>query len=288
VEKPLLPYRSIEKNRQNRLRSACCVHLHRKASGLPLCSIIMLRGGYCYRLGWKLCSSPRKQGKIGLGLLRGLATVTTPNNETASAGDTKVPGMATDNNVTQENETPSTEHKPAEDWETAMKEKQIKLVELEDKYRRVLAEMENVRERGRRELQQVRNFAIQDFSKQLLEVADILRMALTSLPDPIVKEMTSAQLSPKSDDPKQHKHYLQELYQGVELTERELLRIFKKNGLEVIDPHHQKFDPDAHHALYEVTDASLEPGSVAIVIKKGYSLNGRTLRPAQVGVVKKV
>ncbi len=246
----------------------------------------MLRAGYVYRLGWKLCSSLQKKKDLGFSLPRGFATITTPNNETPNTGETKVPGTATDT-VSQENETPPTMHKPNEDLEVAIKEKEAKLTELEDKYRRALAEMENVRERGRRELQQVRNFAIQDFSKQLLEVADILRMALTSMPDPIVKEITSAQPSPKPDDPKQHKHYLQELYQGVELTERELLRIFKKNGLEIIDPHHQKFDPDAHHALYEVVDTSLEPGKVAIVIKKGYSLNGRTLRPAQVGVVKK-
>jgi molecular chaperone GrpE len=114
-------------------------------------------------------------------------------------------------------------------------------------------------------------------------------MALTSIPESILKDIKTSQQdsTSKVSENKGYQHYLQELYQGIELTERELLRVFTKNGLEIIDPHHQKFDPDFHQALYEVIDNSLEAGSVAAVMKKGYSLRGRVLRPAQVGVVKK-
>jgi molecular chaperone GrpE len=230
---------------------------------------------------------------------RAFATTTTPT-DTDSQPETKMPKPTTTSaEETAPKATPAEKNPPyAKDThataglepQTPVKEIEAKLAELEDKYRRLLAETENIRERARRELQHVRNFAIQDFSKQLLDVADILRMALTSIPEPIVKQLSGvAQRSAAggaTEGPREHIHYLQELYQGVELTERELLRIFRKNGVEVIDPHHKNFDPDAHHALYEVVDTSLDPGRVAVVVKKGYSLHGRTLRPAQVGVVK--
>ena len=129
--------------------------------------------------------------------------------------------------------------------------------------------MENVRERARREVALAKQFAIQNFSKDLLTVADCLEMALQS-----VKSVTFQEESAK------------QLVSGVDLTEKELQKVFSRYGVLPIDPAGVKFDPNRHQALFEVDDSTKEPGIVAAVMKRGYALHDRTIRPAQVGVVK--
>ncbi len=76
------------------------------------------------------------------------------------------------------------------------------------------------------------------------------------------------------------------LVDGVELTERELLKVLEKNGVRKFDPHGAKFDPNLHQAMFEVPDANVPSGSVVQVVQPGYMLADRVLRPALVGVSK--
>jgi molecular chaperone GrpE len=76
------------------------------------------------------------------------------------------------------------------------------------------------------------------------------------------------------------------LIEGVELTERELMKVLEKNGVTKFSPQGEKFDPNVHQAMYEVQDSDLPPGHVAQVIQAGYMLGDRVLRPAMVGVTK--
>src|SRR5262249_57528969 len=76
------------------------------------------------------------------------------------------------------------------------------------------------------------------------------------------------------------------LHEGVELIERELLKVLEKNGVKRFDPKGVKFDPNLHQAIFEVCDADIAPGSVAQVIQPGYMIGERVLRPAMVGVSK--
>lgn len=81
--------------------------------------------------------------------------------------------------------------------------------------------------------------------------------------------------------------HLKNLFEGLALTNMQIQKVFTKNGLEKVDPLGEKFDPHSHEAVFQMNVPDKEDGTVAVVQKIGYKLNGRTLRPALVGVVKK-
>ncbi|KAJ3340086.1 glucose repression mediator protein [Gonapodya sp. JEL0774] len=145
----------------------------------------------------------------------------------------------------------------------ASKAKQV--AELQDAYRRALAETENVRERSRRDAEQKVLFAIQKFAKDLLEPADVLGKAIESM------------------DPAQHPS-LSSLHSGVVATRSSLLASFRRHGLEEFNPLGEKFDPSRHDAIFQAPapeGSGRKEGEVLEVIKSGYVLNGRVVRPAQ-------
>jgi molecular chaperone GrpE len=76
------------------------------------------------------------------------------------------------------------------------------------------------------------------------------------------------------------------LLDGVELTERELLKVLEKHGVQKLDPKGQKFDPHRHQAMFEVPDETVPSGTVVQVMQAGYTIGDRVLRPAMVGVAK--
>ncbi|CAK9163897.1 unnamed protein product [Ilex paraguariensis] len=149
--------------------------------------------------------------------------------------------------------------------------------QLKDKVLRTYAEMENVMERTRREAENAKKYAIQNFAKSLLDVADNLSRASS-----VVKESFS-----KIDASKETVGavpLLKTLLEGVEMTEKQLAEAFKKFGVERYDPTNEQFDPHRHNAVFQVPDPSKPPGTVAVVLKPGYILFDRILRPAEVGV----
>ena len=141
----------------------------------------------------------------------------------------------------------------------------------QDKYLRALAEVENTRERMLKQVKDSKLFGIQEFSKDILDVADILEKAMVSVPPNELEQGINPSLLT--------------LFTGLKMTESELQKVFKKNGLVRIDPSGQLFDPNYHEALFEIPGEP--PGTVASVTKVGYTLNGRTIRPALVGVFKR-
>jgi molecular chaperone GrpE len=143
--------------------------------------------------------------------------------------------------------------------------------ELKDKVLRTLAEMENLRRRTNREVADARNYGITRFGGDLLGVADNMRRALDTL---------SADLRDQAD-PVVKSHI-----EGVELTERELLKVMEKHGIRRFDPQGQKFDPNLHQAVVEIPDPSVLAGTVVQVMQPGYMIADRVLRPAMVGVAK--
>ncbi|HET7804521.1 MAG TPA: nucleotide exchange factor GrpE [Pseudolabrys sp.] len=145
--------------------------------------------------------------------------------------------------------------------------------EFKDKLLRTLAEMENLRKRTEREVLDARLYGIAGFARDVLAVADNMHRAL----DAIGLELR------ESTDPK-----VKALVEGVELTERELLKILEKNGVKKFSPQGEKFDPNVHQAMYEVPTSDLPPGQVAEVIQAGYMIGERVLRPAMVAVSKAV
>lgn len=148
-------------------------------------------------------------------------------------------------------------------------EEQVK--EVMEKYKRALADMENLRARNQKMVEDAKLYGIQGFCKDLLEVADILEKATESVP----KEEVNTQ-----------NPHLKNLFDGLVMTEVQIQKVFTKHGLVKLNPDGQKFDPYEHEALFHAPVEGKEPGTVAIVTKVGYKLHGRTLRPALVGVAK--
>jgi molecular chaperone GrpE len=143
--------------------------------------------------------------------------------------------------------------------------------EMKDRLLRTLAEMENLRKRTEREIADSRLYSVSSFARDMLNVADNMRRAL----DAVTPELRA------SAEPG-----VTALIDGVDLTERELLKALEKNGIRQFSPQGEKFDPNLHQAMYEVPDATVPAGSVVQVVQPGYMIGERMLRPALVGVSK--
>eukprot|EP00877_Chromochloris_zofingiensis_P001167 jgi/Chrzof1/11050/Cz05g21220.t1 len=163
--------------------------------------------------------------------------------------------------------------------EKALEGLQTQVNDLTESFKRSLAEMENLRQRTSRQIDNAQKFAIQGFAKNLLDVADDLQRAAESVPPEVLKDGSKVQLEKALG-------LLKSLLQGVNITERNFLRLLEKNGIEQFNPMGHKFDPHLHDAKFEVPDATKEPGTVVFVSKRGYKMHDRVLRAAEVGVSK--
>ena len=137
--------------------------------------------------------------------------------------------------------------------------------EMKDEALRAKAEMENIRKRAERDVQNARKFGIEKFAKELLPVTDSIDQAL------------------------KHEVKLDEavaMKDGIEMTAKILLDVLKKNGLEELDPKGKKFDPNMHEALAMIPNPEFDDNTIFEVFQKGYLLNGRVVRAAKVIVVK--
>lgn len=142
------------------------------------------------------------------------------------------------------------------------------VADLKDRLLRTLAEMENLRRRTEREIVDTRTYGISAFARDILVVADNMRRALDAA-------------APDTGDPA-----VKSLLEGVELTERELLKTLDKHGVKKFVPEGEKFDPNLHQAMFEVPDPSRPAGTVVQVMQAGFMIGDRVLRPALVGVAK--
>ncbi|KAG2196344.1 hypothetical protein INT47_010779 [Mucor saturninus] len=183
---------------------------------------------------------------------------------------------------TPKEETAKVEVELSEEVKKMLAEKDKQISELKDAYLRCLADQENVRERSRKEISTTKEFAIQKFAKDLLDTVDILNMALTAVPADLREKSSVAEIT---KDAEKVFDQLTNLYTGVSMTESELVRALKRHGVEREDPQGDAFDPNKHQALFQTPMPGKEAGTIFAVQKMGYSLKGRVLRPAQVGVV---
>lgn len=145
------------------------------------------------------------------------------------------------------------------------------LAETKDRLLRTLAEMENMRRRTERDVADARVYGISAFARDVLGVADNMHRALQAASDEVRATADSG---------------VQALLEGVELTERELMKALEKHGVKRIEPLGQKFDPNRHQAMFELEDPSVPNGTVKQVIQAGYLIGERVLRPAMVAVSK--
>lgn len=149
-------------------------------------------------------------------------------------------------------------------------ELEAEVASLNDKLLRALAEMENVRRRADRDKEDTAKYAVANFAREMLSVADNLRRALETIP-------------PEARD---QDETLKNLYVGVEMTERSMLGALEKFGVKRIEAMGQRFDHNLHEALFEIEDTAKPAGTVLQVLEAGYTIAGRLLRPAKVGISK--
>ena len=147
-----------------------------------------------------------------------------------------------------------------------------KIKELESKLLTSLAENENLRKRFDREKEDLSNYVISNFAKEILTVLDNLQRAMASV--------NSNEAKDKSDG-------LSQLIEGIELTEKQIISTFEKFKIEQIKSLGELFDPNLHQAMFEVENDDQEAGTIAEVVQEGYKIGERLLRPALVGVFKK-
>jgi molecular chaperone GrpE len=150
------------------------------------------------------------------------------------------------------------------DGSTALAAVEAKATENWNSYLRAVAEMNNLRKRMEREIENARKFAIERFAQELVTVGDALEAGVSA-------GTSASQAS---------------LLEGQQATLQQLYRAFDKGGIKIIDPAGQPFNPEWHEAMAAVDGGGQPENTVVKVIQKGYSLNGRLLRPARVIVSK--
>jgi len=152
----------------------------------------------------------------------------------------------------------------ADELEAKLSAAEAKLDDQKDSVLRAKADGENARRRAEQEVDKARKFALEKFAGDLLPVVDNLERATQAA------DTENEALKP--------------LLEGIELTQKSFLATFAKFGLEVIDPQGDIFNPELHQAMSMQENEELPPNTVMAVMQKGYSLNGRLLRPAMVMV----
>ncbi|HWD14541.1 nucleotide exchange factor GrpE [Pseudochrobactrum sp. sp1633] len=149
-----------------------------------------------------------------------------------------------------------------------MAELQVANNALKDQMMRLAADMENLRKRTAREMQDAKAYAVTNFARDMLSVSDNLRRALDAIPADALAEDTG----------------LKALAEGVEMTERAMLNALERHGVTQLSPEGQKFDPNFHQAIFEVPNPDVPNNTVVQVMQTGFAIGDRVLRPAMVGV----
>ena len=148
-----------------------------------------------------------------------------------------------------------------------------KLKDSEDKLLRSLAEIENQRKRFDKEIKDAFEFGSFNFAKESLAILD---------------NLGRARLAIKNDESLKDNKDLDKFLENITIIEKDLISIFEKNRINKIDTKNKKFDPNLHQAMSEIDDLKAAPGTILQEIQAGYMLGERLLRPALVGVAKKV
>ena len=174
----------------------------------------------------------------------------------------------------EQEKTPSKDASETQEKVTPIKEEtpEEKLKTTQDKLLRTMAEMENQRRRFEKEKQEAFEFGGFNFAAESLLLIDNIDRAIVSF---------------KNDESLKNNKDLNKIIDGIEIVKKDLVSIFKKNGIEAIECINKKFDPNFHQAMLELEDNTKEAGTVVQEMQKGYMMKNRLLRPSLVGVTKK-
>jgi len=178
-------------------------------------------------------------------------------------------------NILSEDKSKTLKNEQKEKKVTPIKEEtpEEKLKTTQEKLLRTMAEMENQRRRFEKEKQEAFEFGGFNFAAESLLLIDNIDRAIVSF---------------KNDESLKNNKDLNKIIDGIEIVKKDLVSIFKKNGIEAIECIDKKFDPNFHQAMLEVENNTKVPGTVIQEIQKGYMMKDRLLRPSLVGITKKI
>lgn len=168
------------------------------------------------------------------------------------------------------------ESKFVADLQKALEVKEQEAKDWKDKCLRSVADYRNLQDRSAREAKSAREYAIQDFAKDLVDSVDNLERALAMVPADKLK----------ASDKTEHLQDLINLYEGLKMTETILMQTLAKHGLERLNPEGEAFNPNEHEATFMAPQPDKPNSTIFLVQQKGFKLKGRVLRAAKVGVVK--
>jgi len=189
--------------------------------------------------------------------------VSQDTNREDTAAESQQPEVEVDEKLQAEVEIDQPEL-PEEQPENQIEELQQKLSTLGEQLLREQAEMQNVRRRAQRDIESAHKYALEKFASELLSVVDNLERAIEAI---------------DAEDEAQ-----KAVAEGLELTLKTFIDVLAKYNVEAVDPEGQPFDAELHQAVSTVPNNDVEPNTVINVFQKGYTLNGRLIRPAMVVV----
>lgn len=209
------------------------------------------------------------------------ASVRAQSSSSGGGGEGKAEGMSTSPDAPPDGATGAPSAAPgAGGAAEEVARLKASVVELNGARLRLLAEMENVRRIALRDVDTAKTYALQSFAKRLLDVADNLRRAVDSVPE----ASRGAPGKPAAPPPE---GVFANLYAGVAATEKELLKAMASVGIEGFGTAGERFDPNRHEAMAQVPATAAHPDqTVASVLKAGFKMKDRIIRPAQVAVAK--
>jgi molecular chaperone GrpE len=192
--------------------------------------------------------------------------VSQDTNQEDTSAKSEQPEANAEEKLQSEAEIDSSESTEDQEEQTVneVEELQQKLSTLGEQLLREQAEMQNVRRRAQRDVESAHKFALEKFATELLSVVDNLERAIGAI---------------DTEDDSQ-----KAVAEGLELTLKTFVDVLIKHSVEPVDPEGQPFDADLHQAVSMVPNAEVEPNTVINVFQKGYTLNGRLIRPAMVVV----
>lgn len=151
-----------------------------------------------------------------------------------------------------------------------LEQMRLQIKDMEDRWKRSEADKMNLQRRAEQEKTAAKDYAVTSFARDLTAVLDNLYRAIESV----------------GTDPSQLSGEIKHLYDGVVMTQKELVGVFDRNGIKRFVPLGEQFHHDYHQAMMQVDDASVEPGTITQVLQAGYMIKDRLLRPAMVCVAK--
>ena len=181
-----------------------------------------------------------------------------------------------DPNIEDENSELNTDKQTIEETEKKEEEEQLlpedEIANLKDKVARTFAEMENQRRRFEKEKDEAFEYGGFSFARETLNLLDNLERSKQTL---------------ESDETIKDKDTLKKLIEHIDIINKDMISIFKKNNIEPIKAINEKLDPNLHQAMMEVEDDTKDQGTIVQEIQKGFMMKDRLLRPSLVAVSKK-